>query len=549
MNKMTFLLSGSLIAVTAAASAQMSCGDLTPASLGLQGVTFDEVIAVPAGEESPAAQCRIRATTAERVGTDGQDYALKFELALPDNWNGDYVHQFNGGNDGEVKPAKGSLPSGTGGLSPLERGYAVVSSDAGHNGKANRDKGLAAGAVFGHDFEARQMYGYKAVAVLDPLARDIVEGFYGADIDHAYGVGCSNGGRHAMVAAARMPDAFDGLLAGAPGFQLPKAALQHALDVQQFTSLTGDLATAFSREDLGLVSSKITEACDGLDGLEDGYVADSASCQATFDITALTCTAGQNSACLSADQVNVLQTISAGTDADGAPYYSDWAWDTAIGSGGWRFWKLESPIPPWGKKPIIAVMGSSSLAQVFTTPPTEVAGDPDSLVDFLKGFDLQARAQDVYATTAEYPESAMEVMTPPGSDDPKLAEFKAAGGKFIVFHGVGDPVFSANATANWYDSLNANNSGDAGDFVRYYPVSGMAHCSGGATLDQYDLFEKLVDWVEKDEAPEAVVVSARADNKEVPEALKTASRLLCPAPKVARYTGGDAASSDSFTCQ
>lgn len=172
-------------------------------------------------------------------------------------------------------------------------------------------------------------------------------------------------------------------------------------------------------------------------------------------------------------------------------------------------------------------MGSSSLAQVFTTPPIEVAGDPDSLVDFLKGFDLQARAQEIYATTAEYPESAMEVMTPPGSDDPKLAEFKAAGGKFIVFHGVGDPVFSANATANWYDALNANNGGDAGDFVRYYPVSGMAHCSGGATLDQYDLFEK-------DEAPEA---------------LKTASRLLCPAPKVARYTGGDAASSDSFTCQ
>mgnify|MGYP003665227378 FL=1 len=91
------------------AAAQMQCEGLTPEALGLSGVTFTEVAAVPAGEDSPAAQCRIRATTAERTGADGRDYALRFELALPDVWNGDYVHQFNGGNDGEVKPATGGM--------------------------------------------------------------------------------------------------------------------------------------------------------------------------------------------------------------------------------------------------------------------------------------------------------------------------------------------------------------------------------------------------------------------------------------------------------
>jgi len=94
-----------LLGSATAALAQSSCEGLEPDALGLTGVRFTDVASVPAGEESPVAQCRIRAVTAERTGTDGKDYALNFELALPAEWNGDYVHQFNGGNDGEVKPA------------------------------------------------------------------------------------------------------------------------------------------------------------------------------------------------------------------------------------------------------------------------------------------------------------------------------------------------------------------------------------------------------------------------------------------------------------
>lgn len=49
---------------------------------------------------------------AERTGSYGRAYALSFELASPDDWNGDFVHQFNGGNDGVVKPATGALGPG-----------------------------------------------------------------------------------------------------------------------------------------------------------------------------------------------------------------------------------------------------------------------------------------------------------------------------------------------------------------------------------------------------------------------------------------------------
>ncbi|WP_226624660.1 tannase/feruloyl esterase family alpha/beta hydrolase [Alloyangia pacifica] len=545
----SLLASTALICIAAPAFA-VDCEGLTPEALGLSGVTFTEVAAVDAGEESPAPQCRIRARTAERVGSDGKDYALSFELALPDDWNGDLVHQFNGGNDGEVKPATGALQSGTGESSPLARGFAVVSSDAGHDGKANPDMGLAGGAAFGADFEARRMYGYKAVEILQPLARQMVEAYYATPVNHAYGIGCSNGGRHAMVAAARLPGAFDGLLVAAPGFNLPRAAVQHALDVQALTPITGDIRSSFSKEDLSLVAQGIRSSCDALDGLEDGLVMDTAACQATFDVTALQCTEGQNSGCLSETQVSALQTIHAGPKgAEGQQLYSDWSWDAGIEGGNWRFWKVESTVPPWEQMPLIAVMGSASLAQVFTVPPSAVEGTPQALSDFLMQFDIAAQADAIDATSEAFPESPMAVMTPPGADDPELAAFRDAGGKIIVTHGVSDPVFSVNDTARWYAALDTNNGDDAEAFARFYPVPGMNHCHGGPATDAFDLLTPLVSWVEDGSAPGAITATARADNAELPEPLQGASRPLCPAPQVAHYQGGDPKSADSFHCE
>ncbi len=42
--------------------------------------------------------------------------------------------------------------------------------------------------------------------------------------DRSYAGGTSNGGRHAMIAATRLGDQYDGILASTPGFHLPRAA-------------------------------------------------------------------------------------------------------------------------------------------------------------------------------------------------------------------------------------------------------------------------------------------------------------------------------------
>ena len=541
------LLTAMGMAATAHAQA-LDCADIVGHDFGVPDLVVTAATATPVGENAPVAHCLVQGHVGERTGVDGNTYKVSFELRLPDDWNGRFVHQFNGGNDGAVVPALGNLMNADPADSALARNYAVVSSDAGHDGAAHPEAGLAGGARFGFDPQARADYGYGAVMKLNPVATKIVEDYYGEAIAFSYGVGGSNGGRHAMVQATRSPDAFDGILAGYPGFNLPRAAVQHAWDVQSFKPITGDIRTAFKPEDLALVGEAVVAACDGLDGLEDGIIADSPACQATFDIGTLTCSADGANACLSAAQVEALRRIHAGpTNSAGEALYSNWAWDRGIATGDWRFWKLESPIPPWNNMPLIATMGASSLAMVFSSPPVDVAGDPASLEQFLLDYDFDTDAT-IGASDDVFTESPLEFMTPTDVDNPELSAFRDAGGKLIVFHGNSDPVFSVMDTISWYEKLDANNGGAAEDFAVLYTVPGMGHGPGGAATDKFDAFEALVDWVENGVAPSHLVATATPDNQYVPELIGV-TRKLCPYPMIPRYTGGDEASHESFTCQ
>src|SRR6185503_8550933 len=227
--------------------------------------------------------CALRAAVNERTGADGKPYAIGFEMRLPDNWNGGYFDQVNGGNDGAVVPAFGMLTGGTPN-NALARGYAVLSSDSGHDGQANPTAGLVGGNLFGFDEQARLDYGYAANVTLTPIAKRVIEGYYGRRPERSYMVGCSNGGRHALVGATRLAREFDGFLAGAPGYNLPMVSLQHAWDIQSFDGAGGDVRKAFSRDDMKLVADAVRQQCDALDGAADGIVGDVAGCQKKFDL-------------------------------------------------------------------------------------------------------------------------------------------------------------------------------------------------------------------------------------------------------------------------
>lgn len=500
------------------------------------------------GGQPVAAHCLVKGAMDKRTGSDGQTYQIGFEMRLPKAWSGRYFYQGNGGLDGAVLTALGD--TGGGPLThALQQGFAVISSDAGHTSAQN--------AVFGFEPQARLNYGYQAAQKLTPMAKALVKAAYGRAPDRSYFGGCSNGGRHTLVATTRLADEYDGFLAGAPGYNLPKAAVAQIWGSQQYAKVATpgamtsapafvggfpipDLSTSFTAAERTLVSKQILAQCDALDGLADGVVADTAACQTKFNLSTHvpTCTGPRDGSCLSTAQKDVIASIFAGAKTStGAAIYSTFPLDVGISGSDWGTWEhvFSQALDPL------------AVGTVFTATPAYLTSPLTASIDTL--------AAGITATSATYTESAMSFMTPPTPSD--LGKLKKRGAKVMVYHGVSDAVFSFDDSAAWYNNLAKANGGNASDFARLFPVPGMNHCSGGPATDQFDMLSALVNWVEKGQAPDSVVASARGAgnaggvNTELPASWSaTRTRPLCAYPKVARYKGtGDVESASSFSCQ
>lgn len=504
--------------------------------------------AMQQGGQAIGTHCRVTGRMHPRKGSDGREYAIGFEMRLPQDWNGRFYYQGNGGLDGAVQPATGALGGGplTGALA---QGFAVISSDAGHSG--------AQTGVFGLEPQSRLDYGYQAVAKLTPMAKALIASAYGKAPDRSYIGGCSNGGRHAMVEAAR-GQAYDGYLIGAPGYRLPNAALAQLWGVQQWAPLATagstvphpmakgvnipDLGSAFNKAERQLVAQSILAKCDALDGARDGLVQATQACQSAFDVQrdVPSCSSERNGNCLSQAQKSVLASVFQGArTAQGQAIYSAFPLDPGLAADNWAQWKFVNAI----------ALDPLAVSTVFSVPPTPV--DP------LKT-DVAARLPLFNATNELYRESGLSLMTPPGHEHPaNVAQLQARGVKIIAYHGVADAIFSAEDTRQWFLRLDRAANGQADRFARFFPVPGMAHCSGGPATDQFDLLSPLVRWVEQGQAPQAITASARGAgnaggmNAELPaDWSPTRTRPLCAHPTVATYNGtGPLESASSFSCR
>jgi len=492
---------------------------ITKVSLEPAGV----VSAVAVGEH-----CLVKGEMNVRTGTvDGQRYAIGFEMRLPTAWSGRYLYQANGGTDGTVAAAVGAT---RGGESGLQMGMAVISSDAGHAGRT---------PFFGLDPQARLDYGYQAVGTLTPMAKALVAATYGRGPDRSYITGGSNGGRHTMVASTRYADQYDGFLAIAPGFNLPKAAVAQIWGAQQWNTVATaeDLATAFTPQERQLVAGAILARCDGLDGLEDGMVYSSAKCQNVFSIQGHvpTCKSERDGTCLTLEQKSVIASVFGGAETSkGKPIYASFPFDPGLTQPGWADWKFKAPLD----------RDAGAVGYIFNTPPPAPA--PSDYRDFALNLDIDEAAAKIWTTSGIYTESAMSFMTPP--DPTNLDTLQGRGAKMIVIHGASDGVFSPDDTAAWYDGVEDRYSGIADGFVRYYEVPGMGHVSGGPATDQHQALSALIAWVEQGASPE-LVGSLNPENAAIPvDWSPTRTRPLCAYPAIAQYTSGDPESAASFLC-
>jgi pimeloyl-ACP methyl ester carboxylesterase len=465
--------------------------------------------------------CRITGRMAERTGVDGKPYHIGFELRLPTVWNGRLLYQGGGGNDGVIRPAVGAQAAPG---YALNRGFAVVSTDAGHQG---------ASADFGFDPIARIDHAYNAHDRVAVAAKALVQQYYRSPAEHAYFIGCSGGGRQGMMFTQRFPSYFDGVIAIAPAMKVSKSAtIAAAWDTQQLTSIAPPdadgnpiLSRALTETDLGVLRDGILDACDADDGLADGLVSNPAAC--TFRVESLACADGQSDACLAPAQTAALEKMFAGPhSSDGTALYASWPWDPGIGHprNDWRTWRLgtsETAEP----NSVHATLMQDALRRHFTTPP-------DSSLNLLEfDFDTDPARMD-----------ANEWITGT-SADAELAEFHAAGGKLLLAHGLADPIFSPHDTIDYYERMSAAHGPAVTDFSRLFLIAGMSHCQGGAATDSWDGLAAIVDWVENDRAPERIVASGTTVYPE-------RTRPLCPYPAYARYDGsGDPESESSFVCQ
>ena len=533
--------------LTAASGAKLSgCTDLAK-RIAYPNTTIASTAPVAAGVLAVAgkpvpAHCLVTGAMYPRVGpVDGQNYAIGFEMRLPVDWNGRFFYQAKGGLDGAVLTATGDIGGGGQLDNALNQGFAVISSDAGHG---------AATPLFGLDPQARLDYGYQASGKLAPMARSVIQTAYGKGPDRSYFGGCSNGGRHTMVAASRYGEQFDGYLVGDPGFRLPLAAIANIAGGQSYAALAttpGDLSTGFTAAERALVSNAVLDKCDALDGAKDGLVQDTAACQAAFslDRDVATCGAqGRDGTCLSAAQKTSIGQLFTGAVTDAKTrFYSSFPYDAGLGSGNWAFWKFFSPLQ----------LDSGAVAMIWKVPPVNPATFNGA--GFALTSDIDTLLAQVAATDAVYTESALSFMLPPHLTD--YSTVKNRGAKMMLYHGTSDPIFSSDDTTAWYDNLRAANGGDASGFARFFRVPGMNHCSGGPATDQFDMLTPLVNWVEKGQAPERVVAGARGAgnaggaNADVPAAWSaTRTRPLCPYPLVAKYSGsGSIEDAANFSCK
>ncbi len=466
------------------------------------------------------AHCRISGKMAERMGQDGKPYHIGFELRLPADWNGRLLYQGGGGNDGTVRPAVG--PQSAPGYA-LNRGFAVVTTDAGHQGPS---------AEFGFDMQARLDNAYAAHDRVAVTAKELVKRFYSKPADKSYFIGCSGGGRQAMMFTQRFPHHFDGVIAMAPAMRVSKGAtIAAAWDTQALQAIApknaqgqGILSQALSNEDLALVRKGVLDACDAQDGVADGLVSNPSACK--FDVKSLQCSAEKSASCLAAPQVSALQKIFTGAkNSRGDALYFTWPWDAGVGhvANDWRNWKLGTSTTPTANSRHVFLM-QDALQGYFVTPPDR------SLSIYQFNFDTDPARMDAHSWIFNT------------ADDVKLTGYKSRGGKLLFAHGMADPIFSPDEMVDYYQRLSKEHGAATQDFSRLFLIPGMGHCQGGAATDVWDGLGALVDWVEKGQAPQRITASGS-------QVFPGRTRPLCPWPQYARYKGtGNTEDASNFAC-
>jgi feruloyl esterase len=232
--------------------------------------------------------CRVAATLKPSTDSD-----IKIEVWMPaSGWNGKFMAVGNGGLGGSIN-YEDMVPI-------LKRGYAVASTDSGHE-----SSGQDARWAMGHP-EKQIDFGYRAVHEMTLRAKEIQRAFYGDAPRFAYWNDCSGGGRQGLKEAQRFPTDYDGIIAGAPG---NNATHQYTQVLGVARAVQRGPATLIPPSKYPLIHEAVLRQCDALDGVNDGLLEDPRRC--AFDPAVLQCKGADDPTCLTPPQVAALKHVYA----------------------------------------------------------------------------------------------------------------------------------------------------------------------------------------------------------------------------------------------
>ena len=435
--------------------------------------------------------CRVAATLKPTSDSD-----IKIEVWLPAaGWNGKFQAVGNGGWAGTISyPAMATA---------LKRGYATSSTDTGHVG-ANGSFAL------GHP-EKFIDFAYRSEHEMTVKAKAIIDRYYGRAPQRSYWNGCSTGGRQGLAEAQRYPDDYDGIIAGASAN--PRTYLNSwQLSIAQ--AMLKDPASFIPPAKYPMIHQAVVAACDALDGVKDGLIADPPRCR--FDAKSLECRGDDQSSCLTGAQVAAARAVMspARNPRTGEEIFpglepgTELAWAGLVG----------------GPEPIDLVLDQFRYV-VFKDPGWN-----------WRTFDLErdlAAANKVDAGTIN-------------AINPDLTPFASHGGKLLMYHGWSDGLVPPRASVNYYTSVVKTMGGPARtrEWVRLFMVPGMGHCGGGEGPNAFDTVTALEQWVEHGKAPGQILASHATNG------VSDRTRPLCPYPQLATYQGsGSIDDAASFTCR
>lgn len=518
--------------------AEQACAAL--AGKTLAGAAVSAAAMVPASGVVPT-HCKVNATIAP---------ALHFELRIPQAWNGKLHYGGGGGFNGSI-PALHDAAGGGGtdadnhglNLAALTKGYINVASNSGHAGKIAGAEAVDASWAPGDPVALRRFADAALPAVMD-AAVAMVKTAYGRAPSKSYFEGCSNGGREALIGAQRYPALFDGVIARAPAYGIVTTLGSFQRNMK---AIVLNPALNFNAAKVALLSKAVLAACDGLDGVADGVVANPAACgfDAAAARTALRCAGGADAGdtCLSDAQLAVIDTWTSPAQFAGRFAHAGWALTgNESAPGNWDAWLLASAGPgaPAGSGAyqfLFAYGGISGF--VRRSPATQPLALLDPAATATLRYDFDSDPAALWALAAEL-----------DATDPDLRPYMNRGGKLLLWHGGADPALSHRNTTAYYQAMVAKVGGQdrADAFARYYLAPGVNHCHGGAGADKTDLLAALDAWASAASAPGDLAAARRAADGST-----ALTRPLCRYPSYPRYVGpaGDAAAARQaahYTC-